>query len=73
VHALSGDRASAIRAFESYLEPGGSTQYANEATGRLMELYAGRGDEERARTMARRYLANVPQGPYRRLALSLTK
>jgi TolA-binding protein len=73
VHALSGDRASAIRAFESYLEPGGSTQYANEATGRLMELYAGRGDEERARTMARRYLTNAPNGPYRRLALSLTK
>jgi TolA-binding protein len=73
VHALSGDRASAIRAFESYLEPGGSTQYANEATGRLMELYAGRGDEERARTMARRYLTHAPNGPYRRLALSLTK
>jgi TolA-binding protein len=73
VHALSGDRASAIRAFESYLEPGGSTQYANEANGRLMELYAGRGDEERARTMARRYLTHAPNGPYRRLALSLTK
>lgn len=73
VHALSGDRAAAIRAFESYLAPGGSTQYANEATGRLMELYAGRGDEEQAKTMARRYLANAPNGPYRRLALSLTK
>jgi hypothetical protein len=38
-----------------------------------MELYAGRGDEERARTMARRYLTHAPNGPYRRLALSLTK
>jgi TolA-binding protein len=73
VHALSGDRASAIRAFESYLERGSSTQYANEATGRLMELYSERGDAEQARVMARRYLSSAPHGPYRRLALSLTK
>lgn len=73
VHALSGDRASAIRAFETYLARGSSTQYANEATGRLMELYAERGDEERARAMARRYLTQAPNGPYRRLALSLAK
>jgi tetratricopeptide (TPR) repeat protein len=73
VHALSGDRASAVRAFESYLERGSSTQYANEAAGRLMELYSERGDAEQARAMARRYLSSAPNGPYRRLALSLTK
>jgi len=73
VYALSGDRGSAIRAFESYLQSGGSAKYVNEATGRLMELYAAGGDDERARTMARRYLTHAPNGPYRRLALSLTK
>jgi TolA-binding protein len=71
VHALSGDRAAAISAFESYLKPGGSTRYANEAVGRLMEIYSVRGDGERARAMARRYLENAPDGPYRRLARSL--
>jgi len=71
VHALRGDRAAAIAAFESYLEPDGSTQYANEAVGRLMELYSGRGADDRARAMARRYLENAPDGPYRRLARSL--
>ncbi len=71
VHALRGDGAAAIAAFESYLKPGGSTQYANEAVGRLMELYSTRGDDERARIMARRYLESAPDGPYRRLARSL--
>ncbi|MDQ2645866.1 MAG: FecR domain-containing protein [Myxococcota bacterium] len=73
VHALSGDRGSAIRAFESYLETGSSKRYANEAAGRLMELYTERGDTERARAMAERYLTSAPNGPYRRLALSLTR
>jgi hypothetical protein len=71
VHALRGDGAAAISAFESYLKPGGSMQYANEAVGRLMELYSMRGDDERARVMARRYLESAPDGPYRRLARSL--
>ncbi len=73
VHALSGDRASAIRAFEAYLETGSSRRYANEAAGRLMELYTERGDTERARAMAQRYLASAPNGPYRRLAHSLIR
>lgn len=73
VHALSGDRASAIGAFESYLALGRSSQYTDEAVGRLMELYAERGDGERARLMAQRYLSRAPNGPYRRLASSLTK
>jgi TolA-binding protein len=71
VQALRGDATAAIAAFESYLRPGGGTLYANEATGRLMELYSARGDTERARDMARRYLEKAPQGPYRRLARSL--
>jgi hypothetical protein len=71
VHALRGDHGAAISALEGYLEPGGSAQYANEAMGRLMELYSARGDEARARAMARRYLAGAPGGPYRRLASSL--
>jgi hypothetical protein len=71
VHALRGDRSAAIAAFEEYLKPGGSAQYANEAVGRLMELYSARGDDERAGAMARRYLENTPDGPYRRLARSL--
>jgi TolA-binding protein len=73
VHALSGARSAAVRAFEAYLAPGGSTQYASEAAGRLMELYAERGDDARARAMAHRYLTLAPKGPYRRLALSLSK
>lgn len=73
VQALRGDGAAAIAAFEDYLKPGGSTQYANEAVGRLIELYSARGADDRARAMARRYLENAPDGPYRRLARSLVK
>ena len=72
VHALRGDGAAAIAAFDAYLK-GSSTQYANEAVGRLMELYAMRGDDEQARAMARRYLDAAPNGPYRRLARSLAR
>ena len=36
-----------------------------------MELYSARGDAERAREMARRYLERAPSGPYHRLARSL--
>jgi TolA-binding protein len=71
VHALRGDRAAAIDAFESYLGRGVSSVYANETLGRLMELYTARGDAERARGIARRYLERAPNGPYRRLAQSL--
>jgi TolA-binding protein len=71
VHALRGDQKSAIAAFEAYLKPGHSSQYANEAVGRLMELYSAQGNDERARAMAARYLDRAPNGPYRRLARSL--
>jgi hypothetical protein len=36
-----------------------------------MELYAARGEDERAHPMASRYLEKAPDGPYRRLARSL--
>lgn len=71
VHVLQGDRAAAITAFESYLETQDSAAYANEALGRLIELYLARGDREQAQSVARRYLARAPQGPYYRLARSL--
>jgi TolA-binding protein len=71
VQASRGDSASAVVAFESYLESGASVRYANEALGRLMELYSARGDAELARGIARRYLERAPNGPYRRLARSL--
>jgi len=73
VHALRGDSAAAISAFEAYLGPGGSRQYEIEAVGRLMELYSARGNDDRARAMARRYLESAPDGPYRRLARSLVQ
>jgi TolA-binding protein len=71
VHALRGDRTAAIAAFEGYLSKGASALYANEAVGRLMELYSANGDAERARAMAERYLERAPNGPYQRLARSL--
>jgi TolA-binding protein len=71
VHALRGDKNAAIGAFEDYLAQKGASTYATEAIGRLMELYSGRGDTERARAMAERYLERAPNGPYQRLARSL--
>ena len=73
VYALRGDAAAAISAFETYLKPGGSTRYENEAVGRLIGLYSARGDGELARGMASRYLRQAPDGPYRRLANSLVQ
>jgi TolA-binding protein len=71
VHALRGDSARAIAAFEAYSKSGRASRYENEAVGRLMDLYSARGDDERAREMARRYLNQAPNGPYQRLARSL--
>ena len=71
VHALRGDANAAVGSFESYLAQRGSSAYATEAIGRLMELYSERGDTDRARAMAKRYLERAPNGPYKRLAVSL--
>jgi TolA-binding protein len=70
VHALRGERAAAVAAFEGYLDKG-DARYATEAVGRLMELYSANGDAGRARNMAERYLERAPNGPYQRLARSL--
>ncbi len=70
VQALRGDRTAAIAAFEGYLA-GRATRYENEALGQLMELYSARGDRERAREIAQRYLERAPKGPYHLLAQSL--
>jgi hypothetical protein len=71
VHALRGDGAAAVDAFERYLAGGAASRYTNEALGRLMELYSKRGNREKARGVAERYLARAPNGPYGRLARSL--
>lgn len=68
----SGRRAEATAAFERYLQRSGRGVYTSEALGRLMELYAHRGDSAKARATAERYLSLAPNGPYRRLARSLT-
>jgi len=71
VHALRGDDAAAVDAFESYLRSGRSGRYVNETRGRLMELHSKRGETERAGALAEQYLEVTPNGPYRRLARSL--
>ncbi len=71
VDVLRGDDAAAVEAFEGYLHSGSSGRYVSETRGRLMELYAKRGDAERARSVAQQYLQATPNGPYRRLARSL--
>jgi TolA-binding protein len=71
VHALRGDSKAAMSSFEGYLAQRGASAYATEAIGRLMELYSVHGDTERARVMAKRYLERAPNGPYKRLAISL--
>jgi hypothetical protein len=60
-----------VDAFERYLATGSGLLYESEAIGRLMELYSARGDRQKARAMAQRYLARAPGGPYRRFAESL--
>jgi hypothetical protein len=72
LHVLRGEGPRAIAAFESYLNLAGSLPYAGEAMGRLMELYAAQNDIQKARALAQRYLEHSPNGPYRRLARSLT-
>lgn len=72
-HALSGNQRDAIGAFEAHLVEDPNGAHSIEALGRLMELYAERGDRKRARSAAERYLERAPQGPYERLAHSLVR
>jgi TolA-binding protein len=67
-----GRRGEAAAVFESYLAVHPDGTYGTEALGRLLELHAQRGDTARARSLAERYLQRAPDGPYRRLARSLT-
>jgi TolA-binding protein len=67
----TGQRREAIAAFERYLALDPDGAYSLEAMGRLMELYAASGNMGSARTLAARYLARAPSGPYQRLARSL--
>jgi transmembrane sensor len=67
VHAARGEGAAALARFEKYLQYGEQAPYAVETMGRLVELYSGRGQVEKARAMAERYLARAPNGAYRRL------
>lgn len=70
LHAANGDPATAQARFERYLALNPKGAYSIEATGRLVELYAGRGDA-RAKDAAKRYLERAPNGPYQRLCRSV--
>lgn len=69
--ARQGLHAEAISAFERHLERDPDGMYASETRGRLMEAYTATGDHQRARALAKAYLARYPEGPYQRLARSL--
>ena len=71
--ARAGNRAGAIASFQKYLSSAPSGPFASEATGRLMQLYSARGQGQEARRMAESYLKREPNGPYVRLAQSLSK
>lgn len=68
--ATRGQAGVARRQFEAYLARNGQGAYSVEALGRLVEIYASSKDP-RAASMARAYLERAPQGPYRRLCLSV--
>ncbi len=71
--ARSGNQGAAISAFQKYVGAAPNGPFASEAIGRLMQLYAGRGQSEEASQMAASYLKREPSGPYVRLARSLSK
>ncbi len=62
-----GDRATAARWFQTYLDERPAGSLAREALGRLMEV----GDEVRKVQAARTYLERYPAGPHARLAQSI--
>jgi FecR protein len=70
IHAASAQTDVALADFERYLALNARGRYALEATGRLVELYAIRGDK-RAKRSAERYLEQSPNGPYQRLCHSV--
>ncbi|HWA75630.1 MAG TPA: FecR domain-containing protein [Polyangiaceae bacterium] len=70
IHAARGQVDAAQAKFEKYLSLSARGAYSLEATGRLVELYAARGDG-RAKAAARTYLERAPNGPYQRLCRSV--
>lgn len=68
--ASRGQLSVARRQFEAYLARNDRGIYSVEALGRLVEIYATSKDPRVAST-ARAYLERAPQGPYRRLCLSV--
>jgi hypothetical protein len=58
------DDAAAQEHFETYLREAPQGALAAEALGRLLELYARRGQHEAAKEAARSYLARYPNGPH---------
>lgn len=72
IHATRGQSAAAISRFDQYLAGAGQGRFAAEALGRLIELHEGAGNRQKARIYAQKYLQMAPQGPYRRLAESVT-
>lgn len=73
IHATRGQSAAAISQFDQYLAGASQGRFAAEALGRLIELHEGAGHRQKARVYAQRYLQLAPQGPYRRLALSVAE
>ena len=71
LHAQRGESAAAIRRLTDYLQKGEHARYSLEAIGRLMELHSRAGNSGQARSLASRYLARAPAGPYQRLAESI--
>jgi hypothetical protein len=70
--ARGGSPGAAIASFQKYLGLAPRGPFASEATGRLMQLYAASGQSEEASQMATSYLKREPNGPYVRLARSLS-
>ncbi len=60
--------AAAARWFERYLALAGSPPLAEEARGRLLEIYTRTGDEGAALRVARAYLSRYPDGVHATLA-----
>jgi ferric-dicitrate binding protein FerR (iron transport regulator) len=70
IEAARGQSDAARASFEKYLARNPRGTYSLEATGRLVESYAARGDV-RAKAAAQSYLERAPNGPYQRLCRSV--
>jgi outer membrane protein assembly factor BamD (BamD/ComL family) len=64
----AGAPAAAAKWFERYLRSARNPPLAEEAAGRLVEIYDQKGDTEAAARAAKGYLARHPDGPRAGLA-----